>query len=110
MTFFQKDHILEAIAAFDEDVSTPVTSAVKKNLVTVKEDDEPLEECKSDVFSQYDTEVAVCDKESKARHSAKLYFLCTRVQKSNTTDWEKLRRLLQFINDTIDEKFALSAD
>ena len=39
-----------------------------------------------------------------------LSFLCTRVQKSNVTDWEKLKRLLQFINGTIDEKLTLSAD
>ena len=39
-----------------------------------------------------------------------LSFLCTRVQKSNTSDWEKLKRLLQFVNVTIDEKLTLSAD
>ena len=39
-----------------------------------------------------------------------LSYLCTRVQKPDTSDWKKLKRLLQFINCTIDDKLTLSAD
>ena len=40
----------EAITAFEEDVSTPVTSAAKKNLFSVNENDTLLDETKSDTF------------------------------------------------------------
>ena len=110
VTFLQKDHLLEAITAFGEDVTTSVTSAAKKNLFTVNEDDEPLDECKSDVFHIVTQKLLFVAKRSRPDIQPTLSFLCTRVQKSNITDWEKLRRLLQFINGTIDEKLTLSAD
>ena len=110
VSFFQKNHLLEAIEAFGEDVTKPVTSAAKKNLFAVNEDDEPLEECKSDVFHSVTQKLLFVAKRARPDIQPTLSFLCTRVQKSNTSDWEKLKRLLQFVNVTIDEKLTLSAD
>jgi len=110
VTFFQKDHLLEAIAAFGEDVSTPVTSAAKKNLFSVNEGDTSLDEAKSDIFHSVTQKLLFVAKRSRPDIQPALSFLCTRVQKSSVTDWEKLKRLLQFINCTIDEKLTLSAD
>ena len=49
-------------------------------------------------------------KRSRPNIQPSLSYLCTRVLKSNTLDWKKLKRFLQFINCTIDEKLTLSAD
>jgi hypothetical protein len=37
-------------------------------------------------------------------------FLCTRVSKSDEDDWLKLKRLLQFLNQTIDDVRIIAAD
>ena len=39
-----------------------------------------------------------------------LSFLCTRVRSPDISDWKKLRRLLQFVRTTLEEKLILSMD
>ena len=110
VTFLQKDHLLEVIATFGEDVSIPVTSTAKKNLFSVNENNKLLDERKSDTIHSTTQKLLFVAKRSRPDIQPTLSFLCTRVQKSNVTDWEKLKRLLQFINDTIDERLTPSAD
>ena len=50
VTLCQKDHLLEAIEAFGEDVSTPVSSPAQKNLFTVDETADMLDEDKAATF------------------------------------------------------------
>ena len=42
--------------------------------------------------------------------STTIVFLCTRVSKSIDEDWEKLRRLLQYLKGTISMKIILGND
>ena len=86
VTFFQKDHLLEAITVFGEDVSKTITSTAKKNLFTVNEDNETLEECESDVFHSVTQKLLFVAKRATSDIHPTLSFLCTRVRKSNTTD------------------------
>ena len=86
VTFFQKDHLLEAITVFGEDVSKTITSTAKKNLFTVNEDNETLEECESDVFHSVTQKLLFVTKRERPDIHPTFSFLCTRVQKSNTTD------------------------
>ena len=110
MTIFQKEHLLEEIEAFAEDVSTPVTSAAQNNLFTVDKHSHPLDEKKAIIFHSVAAKLLFFAKRSRPDIQPALSYLCTRVQKSDTSDWKKLKRFLQFINCTINEKLTLSAD
>ena len=37
-------------------------------------------------------------------------FLCTRVSKSTEQDWDKLKRLMEYLKDTLDDELCLGAD
>ena len=50
MTLFQKEHLLECIEAFEEDVTTPMAPPSQKGLFDVNSDDEILDENRSAVF------------------------------------------------------------
>ena len=51
----------------------------------------------------------VC-KRARPNIQTTIAFLCTRVQKPNETDWNKLMRLLKYLNGTRKKKLTLSAD
>ena len=92
---FQKEYLLEAIEAFGEDVSTPVTSAAQKTLFTVDKHAHPIDEKKAIVFHSVAVKLLFVAKRSRPDIQPALLYLCTsRVQNSVTLDWKKLRRLL----------------
>ena len=106
----QNDHLLETIEAFGEDVSTSVSSPAQKNLFTVGKADDLLGEDKAATFHSTTMKLLFVVKRARPDIQSSLSSLCTRVQNSNTSDGKKLKRLLQFINCTIDEKLILRAD
>ena len=110
VTLFQKDHLLESIEDFGEDISTPVTSAAQKNLFTVDENAHTLDEKTAMIFHSVAAKFLFVTKRSRPDIQPALSYVCTRVQKPDTSDWKKLKRLLQLINCIIDDKIALSAD
>ena len=69
-----------------------------------------LDEDKAATFHSISMKLLFVAKRARSDIQPSLSYLCTRVQKPNTSDWKKLKRLLQFINCTIDEKLTLRAD
>jgi Reverse transcriptase (RNA-dependent DNA polymerase) len=106
-----KEYLREAISESGLDIKQTATTPAKRDLLFDVDDSSPG--------------LNVRDAETLHSVSAKLLyvairacmdlllavgFLCTRVSKSNKQDQEKLKRVLEYINGTIDKEYTLGAD
>jgi hypothetical protein len=104
-----KTYIKEAIEAFGEDVSTKVSSPATKKLFEVNPDTPVLETERADIFHSVVAKLLWVEKRSRPDIETTISFLCTRVSKNDKDDWLKLKRLLQFLNQTIDDVRIIAA-
>jgi KUP system potassium uptake protein len=105
-----KDYITESIELFGEDVSKNVATPATKNLFVVDPDAESLDRAKADIFHSIVAKLLWVMKRSRPDIETTISFLCTRVSCSDIDDWKKLRRLLQFLSQTIDDERVIGAD
>ena len=99
-----KSQLQEAIEAFSEDISKIVTSPAQHHLFEIREDAEPLCEKKADVFYSVVAKLLYIMKRVRPDIEPTIAFLSTRVSCSTKDDWNKLKRVLEFIKCTIDDK------
>jgi hypothetical protein len=105
-----KKYIEEAIETFGEDVSKRVSSAATKKLFEINPATEDLDTERADIFHSVVAKLLWVEKRSRPDIETTISFLCTRVSKSDEDDWLKLKRLLQFLNQTIDDVRVVAAD
>jgi len=104
-----EDQCQEAIDACGEDVSTPVTTPAQSHLFDVDENDERIDERKSKLFHSITAKLLFIKQWAKPDIDTAVAFLCTRVSKSGKQDWNKLKRVLQFVNCTKHEPRIIGA-
>ena len=95
-------YLEEAIQTFGEDVSAGAATPAKKNLFVVNEDLPMLEDRQAESFQHIVAKLLYVAKRARIDLQLAIAFLCTRVSKSTQEDWEKLRRVLKYIHNTID--------
>ena len=105
-----KAHITESFEMFGEDVSTPAVTPAKCHLFDVAEDPVFLPEKKRVVFHSVTAKLLFVGKRGRPDIQTTVSFLTTRVSKADQDDWGKLKRLLQYLNSTIDLLLTLSMD
>ena len=105
----QKEHILEAIEAFGEDVSKKVSSIASSDLFKVDETSKALSDEKSVTFHSVSAKLLYVMQRARPDSETAVSFMCSRVSKSTKDDWRKLRRVLRFLNQTIDEPRIIGA-
>ena len=107
-----KDHIRETIELFEEieKIDIQVSSPANGKLFSVDENAERLVGRKSEVFHSVVAKVLFIMKRARPDMELTNSFLCTRVSKSTVEDWEKLKRAMAFLRDTIDDARILGAD
>ena len=93
--------IEESIEAFGEKLKCNASSPAVKHLHTVSELSIELDEEKSNVFHSIVTNLLHTCKRGRPDIEPTVYFLCTRVSKSTEEDWEKLKLLILFLQQTI---------
>ena len=103
-------HLKEAIAQFGEDVSEPVKNMATKKLFVVDENSKPLSTDKADVFHSVTAKLLWVEKRSRPDIELVISFLCTQISCCTEEDWGKLKRLLRFLNQTIDDERIMGAD
>ena len=103
------EYIDEAIECFGEDLGKSVTSPATKNLFDVNEESKPLSAKKQEIFHSVVARVLLMMKRSRPDLETAISFLCTRVAYSTEEDWEKLRRLLKFLQQTKSDKRVIGA-
>jgi hypothetical protein len=105
-----KTYIQEAIKAFVEDVSAKVSSPATKKLFETNPDSPALDTERAEIFHSVVAKLLWVEKRSRPGIKTTISFLCTRVSKSDEDDWLKLKRLLQFLNQTINDVPIIAAD
>ena len=105
-----KKYIEEAIESFGEDVSKNVASAATKMLFEVDASTKVLDVIRADIFHSVVAKLLWVMKRSRPDIETAISFLCTRVSRSDEDDWAKLKRLLQFLRQTIDDVRVIAAD
>ena len=105
-----KDQLKEAIEAFGEDLGEgKVVSPAGKSLMMVDDNDIDLDKRKHEIFHSVVAKLLFIMKRARPDLDTSVAFLCTRVTKSKEGDWKKLRRLLKYIEQTIDDIRVIGA-
>ena len=105
-----KEYLEESIMAFGEDIGKKVNTSVKGDLFTIDEESEDLDDEKSERFHHIVSKLLFVSKRARPDIELAISFLCTRVSKSKVQDWEKLRRLLSYLQCTLDMPRIIGAN
>lgn len=97
-----KDQLKETIAAFKEDITTSCVTPAALHLFDVNDKSPKLDEARSENFHHVVAKLLYLTKRARPDIETAVAFLCTRVTKCDEDDWKKLRRVLQYINGTLD--------
>jgi hypothetical protein len=105
-----KDYLREAIAESELGIKRQAATPATRELFEVDEKAARLPERRSDVFHRIVTKLLYVAIRARMDMLLAVGFLCTRVSKSTVEDEGKLRRLLEYINGSIDKEYILGAD
>ena len=105
-----KDQCEEAISAFPERIKKTASTPARKDLFTVDDKSSRLDGKRSDIFHSIVMKLAFISKRGRMDLETSLGFLRTRVSRSTEQDWDKLRRVLEFLYGTIDDELTLGAE
>ena len=105
-----KEYLEESIVAFGEDLGKKANTPAKGDLFTIDEESEDLDADKSERFHHIVSKLLFVSKRARLDIELAISFLCTRVSKSTMQDWEKLRRLLSYLQCTIDMPRIIGAN
>ena len=105
-------HIEEALVMFEQggdEVQGQVANPGNSQFFKVKETSKPLDSRKADIFHSTVAKLLFTGKRGRPDLEPYVAYLCTRVSKSTTDDWTKLRRVLQFAKQTVKDKRIIGA-
>ena len=100
-------HIEEALSAFPETISKSTTTPAKKDLFEIDETSERLSTEMADTFHSITAKLLFTSQRARIDILLPVAFLCTRVSHPTEQDWEKLRRVLQYLFGTKDLELIL---
>jgi Reverse transcriptase (RNA-dependent DNA polymerase). len=103
-----KSYVKEAIANFGEDITKNVTTPATRCLFTVRDDSPTLDQERADNFHSIVAKLLYICKRCRLDIQNAIAFLTTWVSKPDEDDWKKLKRLLQYLRGTLDDKLILS--
>ena len=105
-----KDQIREAIDMFGEPVTDIVSSPTAKHLFQVNEECELLSRSKSELFHSVTAKLLYLEKRARPDIETAVTFLTTRVSSPTSDDWKKLRRVIIYLSNTIDDIREIGCD
>ena len=103
-----KDYLIECINSFGESFNGGASTPARTTLFDIKEGELELDEKRKEVFHHIVAKLLFVSKRARPDIDLTVSFLCARVDKSTEEDWSKLRRLLHYINGTLDLKRVIS--
>jgi hypothetical protein len=104
------DHLNEACEDFGEDLSKKTSTPATKRLHFVNVRSPKLDEEKATKFHSIVSKLLWTAKRGRPDIDTTISFLCTRVSKCTREDWYKLKRVLQYLRTTIDDRRVVGAD
>ena len=97
------EQIVGIIRDFSEEIKGKVTSPATDDLYVQHPHDKELQGARSDEFHLVTQKLLFICKRARPDIETTVAYLCTRVTKSTEGDWRKLRRVLQFLNCTVND-------
>jgi hypothetical protein len=105
------DYIKEMIEQFPEDLKgKSAVSPSNENLFKVNPRSRKLDQNKAEEFHTAVAKGLFASTRARPDIQPTIAFLCTRVREPTEEDWNKLQRLMKFLNSTQDDVLTLSAD
>jgi hypothetical protein len=105
-----KGYIEDAIKKSGEEVSRSATTPAGRGIFEVDNKALLLEKGKADVYHKVVAKLLYVSHRGRPDIQLAIAFMCTRVACSTTQDWGKLKRLLQYLNWTIDNVLTIGAE
>ena len=105
-----KDQINEAIEWYGEKINEKPATPANKNLFSTTKKSKELNSEKSDIFHSVTAKLLYIAKRARLDIETTVSYLCTRVSRSTEDDWLKLRRVLGFLQSTINDVRIIGAD
>jgi hypothetical protein len=105
-----KEYIKEVIADFGDKITQSAATPAKKNLFEIDKASKPLSQEDSKNFYSVVAKLLYISKRSRLDIHLAIVFLCTRVSCSSVKDWLKLKRVLEYLHESLDEFLTLGAN
>lgn len=105
-----KQYILNALGLFLEDITRNAATPAKASLFDVRENSPLLSEERAENFHSVTALLLYVSQRCRLDIQTAVSFLTTRVSKPTEDDWSKLRRVLQYLRGTIDDKLVLGGN
>ena len=105
-----KDYIQESIDDFPDELSKGAATPSRRTLFEIDPDSPKLNETRSEMFHSIVAKQLYVSHRGRPDVQLPIAFLCTRVSKSTEQDWSKLKRVLEFLKGTLDDRITLGAD
>ena len=107
------DHIQEAIVMFEQqgdEVAGEVSNPGNNQFYKEKIKSDQLVAHQADIFHSTVAKLLFIGKRGRPDLEPYIAYLCTRVNKSTNDDWNKLKRVLQFAKQTVNDKRIIGAE
>jgi hypothetical protein len=104
------EYLTEAIEAFTEDCSKAVATPAAAHLFEIDNECVKLDESDRKNLHSIVAKLLFVAKRGRPDIQVPIAFLSSRVTIADKDDWKKLKRLLQYLNNTIDMPLTLSID
>lgn len=105
-----KKHILKVFTMFGEDITRKAATPAKSYLFEVREASPAVDAQRSDIFHSVVAALLFVSRRCRLDIQTAIGFLTTRVSCPNEDDWVKLKRVLQYLNGTIDLVLTIGGD
>ena len=99
--FTMYDYLEDILSEAPSDMDGEAVTAAKDRLFTVTEDATKLDDKQSDLFHRRVARLLFAAKRARPDLQTAIAFLCTRVKSPDVNDYEKLKRVIQYIRATI---------
>ncbi len=104
-----KQYLEEALSECGMDIVREVSTPAQRDLFDVNEKSPLLDKAEGIVFHSICAKLLYVSLRARVDILLPIAFLCTRVAKSTKQDQSELRRVLEYLNGTIDDKYVLGA-
>ena len=104
------EYVKEAIDEFKEELGPTVASPAGRWLFEVDEKARKLTKEKADIFHSVVAKLLWVVQRGRPDVGTPISFLCSRVQHPDVEDQKKLRRVLKFLQQTVDDTRLVGAD
>jgi hypothetical protein len=104
------DYLREAIHEFPEVINSSAATPARRDMYEIDEKSKLLDPERGAIFHSIVAKNLYVSHRGRLDVQLPIAFLCTRVSCSTEQDWKKLRRVLEYLNGTLNDKRIIGAD